>query len=180
MMRDRGYSAHVHQSFPIGTISQKIEQDSGCGPITIVGYSSGADAACLACRRLEQSGIRVDTLILIESTMGVAVPGNVHYCFNIFKSNPATDWIPVLRGLPVVAQGCTQLHNVDVRCNSQFASFREHPHLKMATAPDVQEFVASLIDARHGCSQACQAPQVRMSARGLTFSQRTGGSGVMR
>src|SRR5262249_35237124 len=42
---------------------------------SIVGYSFGADAACLLAEELGRSGIRVDALVLIESTWGVPVPG---------------------------------------------------------------------------------------------------------
>lgn len=162
--RTRGYRTQITRVMQIGRTARYIKKNHGCAPIIIVGYSSGGDSACLICRRLRRAGIPVDTLILIESTMGVAVPDNVQYCFNIYKSNPRRDWIPFLRGLPVAADGCTQLINVDVRYTPQFAAFCEYPHLRMATAPDVQQMLVRLIDARHGCLEKCQSPQPGLTA----------------
>ena len=115
------------------------------------------------CRRLQEAGIRVDTLILIESTLAVPVPGNVCRCINLYKSNPGRDWVVVFRGLPVAAEGCTQLMNVDVRHTPQLAYLCRYEHLMMATAWDVQKLVVQLIDACHaGChrSTPCRQPVV--------------------
>ncbi len=56
----------------------------------IVGYSSGADYACLLAKRLNNHGIRVETMILVESTLGFAVPENVDYAVNYYESAGST------------------------------------------------------------------------------------------
>jgi pimeloyl-ACP methyl ester carboxylesterase len=152
-IRCHGYRTKISRCAQVRKAAHYIQQHHGGEPIIIVGYSLGADSACWVCRRLQEAGIRVDTLILIESTLGVSVPGNVRSCINLYKSNPRRDWLPAFRGVPVVAEGCTQLKNVDVRYTPQLAYISQYEHMTMATAWDVQKLVVQLINGRHTCCQ---------------------------
>jgi hypothetical protein len=86
------------------------------GPLVIVGYSLGADKALVAARRLGARGITVDKLVLLEAGVHGCVPGNVRECINIYKPQPATDFMPWFRGCVVTAESpSTQLLNYNVR-----------------------------------------------------------------
>jgi thioesterase domain-containing protein len=118
------------------------------GPVTIIGYSCGADAACLMCSRLNRAGVPVTNLILIESTLGIAVPANVSFCYNIYESRWA-DAIPAFRGIAVNAKGPnTQLLNVDVNCYPELAPLAERNHFTIASAPEMHSHISELLAQR--------------------------------
>jgi hypothetical protein len=125
-------------------------RDSGRlrGPLVIVGYSTGANSAIGVCRRLAECGITVDKLVLLETSYEEAIPGNVRSCFNIYKSQPHTDWIPIFRGLPLhAASGATELVNYDVRCADSEFFFWEN-HLTICANPYVHDLmVDQVLDA---------------------------------
>jgi hypothetical protein len=86
------------------------------GPLVIVGYSAGADKALLVSRRLADRGIEVDKLVLVEPSVNGRVPGNVKECFNIYKPQLWTEYVPIFRGCMVTAENpSTELRNYDVR-----------------------------------------------------------------
>ncbi|MGQ0635452.1 MAG: thioesterase domain-containing protein [Planctomycetaceae bacterium] len=86
------------------------------GPIVVMGYSLGANTAILLAERLQERGVDVDKLVLLECSYCDAIPSNVHECFNVYKSHPWTDWFPVFRGIPLEAESDqTQLVNYDLR-----------------------------------------------------------------
>lgn len=117
--------------------------------LVVVGYSSGGDSACRFGRKLARCGLKVDTMVLIETTLGVSVPCNVDYCFNLYESNPGLDWIPILRGVKVSRDGCeTLLENVDIRRDDRFADLRCYGHLNLASNDAVHELVCSVISGR--------------------------------
>lgn len=70
-------------------------------PLVIAGHSYGGDAAVRLCRQLDRASVPVDKLILVDATTPPPVPGNVRKVFNIYRSSPGTDWVPVLRGVPI-------------------------------------------------------------------------------
>jgi hypothetical protein len=118
------------------------------GPVTIVGYSSGADAACWMSERLNKAGVPVTNLILIESTFGIDVPTNVSFCYNIYQSRWA-DAVPAFRGIAVNAQNPnTQLFNVDVRYHPELAVFAERGHFTMASASPMHNYLSDLLAQR--------------------------------
>lgn len=120
------------------------------GPLTIVGYSSGADSACWLCRRLQAHGLTVGTLVLVEPTIGVQVPSNVSYCLNLYKSQPSTDWIPAFRGVAVQAESPnTQLFNVDVKQHPQYGHLSGVNHFRMASTPEMRSYVGQVLVQRN-------------------------------
>src|SRR5258708_23210755 len=75
------------------------------GPLVVVGYSSGADKAIALSRSLQERGITVDKLVLLEATSECSIPGNVSECVNIYKPQPWDGVLPFFRGCPVCAEG---------------------------------------------------------------------------
>jgi pimeloyl-ACP methyl ester carboxylesterase len=108
------------------------------GPVVIVGYSAGANAAISLSRRLSERGIDVDKLVLLEATSSEKVPGNVHACFNIYKTQPWYDFVPAFGGIPVAREsGATELVNYNVRDYND-GRFDWENHLTLAANPDIQ------------------------------------------
>ena len=133
------------------------------GPVTIIGYSSGADAACMMCARLEKACVPVTNLILIESTIGLSVPANVEFCYNIYQTRWA-DSVPVFRGVAVNAKGAnTQMFNVDVNSYSELAPLTTYNHFTMVSAPELHGMVGNLLVQRiftaSPSMQAATSPQ---------------------
>lgn len=156
-LRDRGFVPHItyHWEYPFVAriLAEKIERGCFTGPVIIVGYSTGADAACWLASRLERKGIDVSTMVLIESTWGISVPQNVEYCFNIYESQPVTDWIPMFRGVSVEARGSgTELINIDVADDSDFGFLAARNHFTIANDHRLHESVGDLLVARHKLS----------------------------
>lgn len=155
-----GHAAEIAEKFRTGRLN---------GPVTIVGYSSGADSACLLCGRLQQQGVPVSTLILIESTLGVEVPGNVSYCLNLYESRPRTDWIPAFRGIRVSTQSPhTYMVDWDVATNPQLAWLRSYNHFTLSSSPEARALVRNTLVQRQAQfvqSQASQAPPAKAPAQ---------------
>jgi hypothetical protein len=124
------------------------------GPLVIVGYSSGANCALKLCRDLGGRGITVDKLVLLEASYRDLVPENVRQCVNIYKSQPATDWIPIFRGIPLCAESDgTDLENRDIHYEPYAHGFLNH-HLTICANPVVQRMmideVLETIDSEAG------------------------------
>jgi hypothetical protein len=137
------------------------------GPVTIVGYSSGADAGCWMCERLNKANVPVTTLVLIESTFGISVPSNVNYCFNIYESRGWTDKIPAFRGIPVETRGqYTHLDNVDVKYHSELGGLSDLNHFTMGVNSRMHTMLADLLVQRN---QQLQQPAQQPASEGETF-----------
>jgi len=86
------------------------------GPLVLFGYSIGADRAIDVACRLNEKGITVDKLVLLESSGTKPIPCNVRECFNIYKYQIWGEIIPLLRGMPVRAEGpATHVVNFNLR-----------------------------------------------------------------
>ena len=147
-----GYAPTVIQHWEYGRVAEEIEQavQEGrmSGGVMLVGYSTGADTACWLADRLDKKGIRVNTMILMESTFGTAVPPNVGYCANYFDSRPF-DLIPAFRGLPVVARSPhTELANINVGRHPGLKSLAQHNHFTLANSYRMHEIVAEVAVSR--------------------------------
>jgi pimeloyl-ACP methyl ester carboxylesterase len=111
------------------------------GPVVIVGYSAGANAAISLSRRLGERGINVDKLVLLEPTTGEKVPGNVVTCFNIYKSQPWYDVVPAFGGIPVSKENpATTLVNYNLRDYND-GRFDWENHLTLAANPHIQDLI---------------------------------------
>lgn len=134
-----------------GTIAERIiggrNRGRLTGPIIIVGYSSGANAAVSLSERLGERGIEVDKLVLVEASDSKRVPDNVRACFNIYKSQPWTEYVPVLAGRPIqAASPATELVNYDVREYND-GRFDWDNHLTLAANPHVQDLMIDEVRA---------------------------------
>jgi hypothetical protein len=161
-LSDHGFSPRVimglTHSIHARSIADQYFAGQRSGPITIIGYSSGADYACRMSRLLGERGVPVSTLVLIESTLGTTVPNNVDYCVNIYESRPATDWIPAFRGVPVQATNSqTNLLNLDSRANGDLQWMTQYNHFTVVSNSQSHVMLRNLLQIRE--SQQTQPVQ---------------------
>ncbi len=131
----------------------RAQRQEQLGPIVFLGYSSGADSACRVACKVQKQGIRIQHLILIESTLGVPVPGNVDHCLNLYKSDPALDWIPALRGVPICRESPeTELLNLDVRHDPSWKWLKKTHHLTMPSGDRLHSVLVDLVNQIHASS----------------------------
>ncbi len=147
-----GYAPSIIYGWEAAATARKIacahQRCKMAGGVIIVGYSSGADAACILAQRLETYGIGVQTMVLIESTLGTPVPGNVDYCINYYASRKL-DMIPMFRGIPVEAESpCTIIHNIDVKEFPEFASQLKRNHFAIGSTTAMREMATGAVVAR--------------------------------
>lgn len=147
-----GYSPTIIHGWEHAIVARKIACASRkgklAGGVVIVGYSSGADSACLLARGLQKYGIRVETMVLIESTLGVSVPGNVDYCVNYYVSR-SLDAIPMFRGVPVEAEcPCTTLHNINLKDCPAFADQFKRNHFVIGSTSTMRQMTTDVVLSR--------------------------------
>ncbi|HEY4260203.1 MAG TPA: hypothetical protein VGM98_08585 [Schlesneria sp.] len=161
-LSDHGFSPRVimgaTHSIHARLIADQFHAGRRSGPVTIIGYSSGADYACRMSRLLGERNVPVSTLVLIESTLGTAVPNNVDYCINIYESRPNTDWIPAFRGVPVQAIGSqTNLLNLDSRSEGDLQWLTEYNHFTVVSNSQSHVMLRNLLVLRQS-QQSQTAP----------------------
>lgn len=150
-LRAQGVDASVHSgpSWPyLGEqISAYHKQGKAHGPLIISGHSYGADDAIRLARTLRDQGVQVDALVLVDPTLPPKVPANVGLCVNFYLSNPATDWMPWLRGVPVERESqSTEVKNRDLRGLPDHESLiKEVNHFTIEEHPTVQRLVVDQI-----------------------------------
>lgn len=155
---DLGYAPTIIHGWEHAITARKIACAARKGRLTggvvIVGYSSGADSACLLARGLQKYGIRVETMVLIESTLGVAVPGNVDYCVNYYVSR-SLDAIPLFRGVPVEAEcPCTTLVNINLKDCPAFADQFRRNHFVIGSTSAMRQMTTDIVLSRQGADAA--------------------------
>lgn len=86
-------------------------------PLVLVGHSYGADDSIRVAATLQEKGIKVNLIVLIDPVTPPKVSTNVARVYCIYKSHPLTDWYPAWRGVPadVVDPKKTELVNIDLR-----------------------------------------------------------------
>jgi pimeloyl-ACP methyl ester carboxylesterase len=111
------------------------------GPIVIVGYSTGADAAISLSHRLAVRGVEVEKLVLLEAAGDKPVPPNVHACLNIYKSQPWSEYAPIFAGKPLrAANESTEVVNYDLRDYND-GRYDWENHFSVSANPHVQELI---------------------------------------
>ncbi len=162
--RCAGYAPTIIYGWQHAAAARKIacasRQGRLSGGLVIVGYSSGADAACEMACRLEQYGVRVQTMVLIESTLGTPVPGNVDYCVNYYASR-ALDAIPMFRGVPVESESpCTTLINIDLRDSCEFAQHFKRNHFVIGSTATMRKLTLDAVLSRQAMIDGSHAETV--------------------
>ena len=117
------------------------------GPLVLVGHSLGGDDQIRVAKLLNDSGIAVDLMVLIDANTPPSIPPNVRRCVNIYKSQPLRDALPVFRGVRVraVDPSRTRVENIDLRTSD--VGFETGPisHFNITNARAVQDMALAEI-----------------------------------
>lgn len=142
----RGYQPHIRRSNDVPDVTSALLTDpsqGAGGPINLLGYSYGASAIVTMAGDLQERGVFVDRMVLIECYDHPVIPANVRYCLNIYESRPL-DRVQPFRGTPARAAdpSSTLLVDIDIACAPEFAELRKDNHFNIADDPRLQDFVA--------------------------------------
>lgn len=111
-------------------------------PLVLIGYNRGANDAIRLTRRLQQNGITVNTLVLLESTAEESVPANVESCLNVYRSSVAEDLAPVFRRMPVTVESAsTNLVNYNVSFHDDAGAIAELNPFSVCQSPRVLRMI---------------------------------------
>ena len=114
-LREYGYDVDVVADISASRATSKIisdfQRNPNYGPIVFIGHSRGAELGPKQARTLQQYGIPVKLVVMVDGTHKASIPANVERCVNLFHYNS----FGVLHGVPTRAEGRnTQLLNVDI------------------------------------------------------------------
>jgi hypothetical protein len=116
-------------------------------PLVLVGHSLGGDDQIRVAKLLNESGIPVDLMVLIDANTPPSIPPNVRRCVNIYKSQPLRDALPVFRGVHVraVDPSRTRVENIDLRTSD--VGFETGPisHFNITNVKAVQDMALAEI-----------------------------------
>lgn len=118
------------------------------GPVVIAGYAHGANEALWLARRLGESGVAVDKLVLLEASDCYSIPANVRSCFNIYKAQPWGDRLfPYFRGFALSADNPnTVVVNYDCREHND-GRYDIDNYFTLSANPYIQELMVEEIMA---------------------------------
>ena len=119
----------------------------GRGPLVLVGHSLGGDDQIRVAKMLNESGIPVDLMILIDANTPPSIPPNVRRCVNIYKSQPLRDALPIFRGVRVraVDRSRTHVENIDLRTRDVGFETRAISHFNITDVKAVQDMAIAEI-----------------------------------
>ncbi len=142
-IRAHGVEASVHSHTQWLELAEEIIATRSKGsrnPIILIGHSYGADDIIPLAQQLGDAGITVDLMIPLDAVMSHEISPNVRRVVNIFQSNPVTDGLPFLRGLPVrPAKGFKgMLINADVRTSHRSLNSPDLNHFTIDKAARIQ------------------------------------------
>ncbi|MBI3865714.1 MAG: hypothetical protein HY290_27895 [Planctomycetia bacterium] len=120
----RGAPATIIHGWEVNRTADRIVAAREAGtenrPLVLIGYSRGANDAVRLTRRLQESGVKVNKLVLMETAVNQSIPANVESCLNIYQTSDMTEWLPAFRGLPVTVESPdTQLTNYNLRFHDE-------------------------------------------------------------
>ncbi|MBT8048722.1 MAG: hypothetical protein HKN57_06600 [Xanthomonadales bacterium] len=152
-LQQKGLKAGVYAGPSWRSLARQITEtraQSGRDTLLVIsGHSYGADDSIRLARALDQQGVAVDALVLVDPTTPPKIPANVRRCVNIYRSQPATDWMPWLRGVPVEGEDqSTLVINRDLRASETHEDLlNEVNHFNIEDNPAIQEMVVAEIVA---------------------------------
>ena len=147
-LRERGFD--VQQTwggaYIPGVVDELIAEGAHHRPIHIVGYSLGGNSALAACRELRDRGVRVSSLVMLDTPYKGEVPTNVNRTDNYYQPR-RTDWIPAFRGVSMARESvCTSLNNHPLQGSVN--------HFEICADPKVHEMLADRLLASSAGNQA--------------------------
>lgn len=113
-LRAAGVDAHALSGPQWGALASRLEDAAQAGklekPIAIVGHSYGADDAIRLARDLDNHGIPVELVVLLDATSPPQIPPNVRHCVHFYKPTWLGRALPdIFAGDPIDADQSTAM-----------------------------------------------------------------------
>jgi len=144
-----GIATEVFRANQWRDIARNLAQSPAIEPLTLIGFSYGADDTILVARELQKAHRAVTLLITIDPVLPKPVPANVGQCFNYFQSDGVWDFFPWLRGVPVKSDGPVA-HNFNLRADRKDLMQPDTSHATIAGNPLLhREIVQRVLDLAH-------------------------------
>lgn len=169
-LKAEGASTSVIRGWEVNRTANMIAAARKSGgenrPLVLIGYKHGANDAIRLTRRLQQHGVGVDTLVLMETAAQDSVPANVVSCLNVYKSSSvAKEWVPAFRGMPVTVESAnTHLVNHNLRFHDAGMASTEIERVAVCQNGAVQEMIAARVaHALHGAPSVDEVPETHLA-----------------
>lgn len=180
-LRNEGYDVRVttsawsHQT--AASLKSEILASRNAESLFIIGHSLGGDLAPGLAKSFGEDGLRVDMLIMLDSTMPSSPPANVRCCVNLYQSNYSPSWCRVFRGTDIdAASSTTEMINVDVRKVAAQQQAAKINHFNIDSDPWIHDLVIRAVnigDQKHRERFPLPRSEFRQSSRGLPGKQAT-------
>ncbi len=176
-LRAEGAPVAVIRGMEVNRTADQIAAARRAGdarPLVLIGYSRGANDAIRLTRRLQKHDVAVDTLVLMEMAAQDSVPANVVSCLNVYKSSPADEWVPALRGLPATVESAqTHLVNYNVRFHDEAVEQAAINQFPVCQNPAVRGLVAARVAlALRPAETTAEMPETQLAGRSREWRER--------
>ena len=132
--------ADVSAGRTVANLASEYQRNPNLGPIVLVGHSRGAELGPKEARTLQQHGIPVKLIVMVDAVHKTSIPANVQRCVNLFQT--AAFSLP--HGTPATADSRkTKLVNANIaklKTRSQGGSIN---HFNMDASPWIHKLVMS-------------------------------------
>ncbi len=148
-LRRHGYEPEVYYfagvNLAVDRLVERRRSGEEAGPVRIVGYSLGGHGAHNMASQLNDRGVIVDRLLLVECFSNPTLTPNVRCCFNLYETRSTDGW-NIFRGTPVYRESPgTRLVNINVATEPGWTGLKSRNHFTMADDPRVHKVLVHLL-----------------------------------
>ncbi len=130
--------ADISASSAVDQVIEEYRRHKNIGPIVFIGHSRGAELGPREARRLQQYGIPVKLIVMVDAVHETSIPSNVERCVNLYHNNS----LGVLHGMPAHAQSKrTKLYNTDIATLKSRSKGGSINHFNIDASPWIHELV---------------------------------------
>ncbi len=158
-LSDQGLDVEVVPDILAGSAAAKLRaeyvRNPNMGPIVFIGHSRGAELGPREARFLQDYGIPVKLIVMIDAVHQTSIPANVERCVNLYHNNS----LGVLHGLPARAESRrTKLLNTDIATLKTREKGGRINHFNMDASPWIHELVVA--EVLKVCPEVTDVPKV--------------------
>ena len=148
----RGITTEIFRPNQWRDVARSLMKLGNTEPLTLIGFSYGADDVILIAGELQKEHRPVDLLITIDPVEPKPVPENVRRCFNYFQSNGLWDFFPWFRGVPLKSDG-PRIYNLNLRVDRKKLLQPDTSHKTIAANPLLhREIIQRMLESLHRSS----------------------------
>lgn len=170
-----GLDVDVVADISAGRITDKLvseyRRNRNMGPIIMIGHSRGAELGPKQARELQQHGIPVKLIVMVDAVHKTSIPGNVERCVNLYHNNS----IGLVHGVPARAESRkTELLNTDIdRLRSRQRGGAIN-HFNIDSSPWIHDLVvAEVLKVCPAAGSASEATAAKTTTSRPSTAQRT-------